>query len=38
MTALTGVTDFAKKQPLLVAVVAFVVGVLFGWLAIGWGM
>jgi hypothetical protein len=38
MTALTSVTDFAKKQPLLVAVVAFVVGVLFGWLAIGWGV
>ena len=30
MTALTSVTDFAKKQPWLVALIAFVVGLIIG--------
>lgn len=36
MTALTGVTDFAKKQPWLVALVAFALGLLIGLTILGW--
>jgi hypothetical protein len=37
MTALTGMTDFAKKQPWLVALVAFVLGLIIGLPVLGWG-
>lgn len=30
------VSDFIKKQPLIVALVALILGVLFGWQVIGW--
>ena len=36
MTALTSVTDFAKKQPWLVALIAFVVGLIIGLTVLGW--
>ena len=35
---LQGVSSFAKQQPWLVAGVALVVGILLGWLGIGWGL
>jgi hypothetical protein len=35
---LKSLTDFVNKQPLVVAAAALVVGILFGWLAIGWGL
>jgi hypothetical protein len=36
MTALTGVTDFAKKQPWLVALVSLVIGLIIGLTVLGW--
>jgi hypothetical protein len=33
-----GVSDIVKQQPLVVAGVAFVVGLLLGWFALGWGL
>ncbi len=36
MAALTGITDFVKKQPLLTALVTFIVGVIFGLTVLGW--
>jgi hypothetical protein len=38
MTALTSVTDYFKKQPLITAAAGFAVGLFIGWFAIGWGV
>ena len=35
---LKSVTDFVNRSPLAVAAAALIVGILIGWLAIGWGL
>jgi hypothetical protein len=35
---MTGITDFFKKQPLVMALVVFIVGFLVGWWGMGWGL
>jgi hypothetical protein len=35
---MTAISDFIKKQPLLIALVVFVLGFLLGWFVMGWGL
>jgi hypothetical protein len=35
---MTAITDIFKKQPLIMALLLFVVGFLLGWLGMGWGL
>lgn len=35
---MTAITDFFKKQPLILAAAALVVGIILGWFVLGWGL